>query len=868
MLIKSRQSSDTTGRLLYNTARATLCWERLWPTLVPLFLVMCAFLAFSWIGAWHSLEAAFSIELIWAIRAIFAAAFGMALWPLRKFSVPGDADVIRRIEVKSRLENRPLTAQADTMAMGRTDMFANALWRVHQSRMSDRLDHMTSGAPKPHGDRFDPVALRAMLPILAFAAFFYSFAPGGGRIADAFQGHVNPDELLTRMDAWISPPSYTRKPPVYLSTEEQQTADAAIGVPAGSEFFLRFVGRGDLQVLQIDSSGEQQIEQNDPDGNADEAEFTFKLQGSSVVRLKHRGEELASWSVETSPDLPPKISFAEDPRSALSGSLELSYSVEDDYGVTLAEGRVKSLEAVDPNARPLVEPPKLALPLPRHRAKSGTSQVNRDLTEHPWAGSKVSITLYAHDDAKQSGASEAWEMILPGRRFSKPLAQALIEQRRLLALDARNQHYVANLLDAVSMAPEDFIEDLSVFMGMKIAYRRIVSARNDDDLKSSLDLLWEVALAIEFGDLSDTERRLREAQEALSKALEEGASEEEVNKLMQELRQAMNEMMQALADEARRNPQSQNPFNPHDQSQFLSQKDLERMMDRIEDLAKSGSEDAARELLSELQRMMDNLRAGQHQQQRQAEGNQMNQALDELSELMQRQQDLMNETFRMQRQKERGLNKRGEDQNNQPGGNRRSQQQDTDSQRQGNGVEGEETGPSPMTPEEFAEALKRLQEQQEALRQQLSELSQQLEDLGLDPTSEFGEAGEQMGEAGEKLGQGESGGAAENQGQAIEALRQGAQSMMQQMAGDRQQGGQQQGRRGSQGMDDFQRSGVDPLGRKTGNQGMDAESGINIPGEIDAQRARRILEAIRKRLSIPDNPVIERDYLERLLNSR
>ena len=50
-------------------------------------------------------------------------------------------------------------------------------------------------------------------------------------------------------------------------------------------------------------------------------------------------------------------------------------------------------------------------------------------------------------------------------------------------------------------------------------------------------------------------------------------------------------------------------------------------------------------------------------------------------------------------------------------------------------------------------------------------------------------------------------------------------------------------------------------------EGLTADSDVQVPGEIDAQRARRILEAIRDRLAIPDNPLIEKDYLERLLKS-
>jgi anti-anti-sigma regulatory factor len=40
---------------------------------------------------------------------------------------------------------------------------------------------------------------------------------------------------------------------------------------------------------------------------------------------------------------------------------------------------------------------------------------------------------------------------------------------------------------------------------------------------------------------------------------------------------------------------------------------------------------------------------------------------------------------------------------------------------------------------------------------------------------------------------------------------------------------------------------------------------VKIPGEIDVQRARRILEELRRRLGDTARPQLELDYLERLL---
>ncbi len=44
--------------------------------------------------------------------------------------------------------------------------------------------------------------------------------------------------------------------------------------------------------------------------------------------------------------------------------------------------------------------------------------------------------------------------------------------------------------------------------------------------------MWQIALAIEDGNLTDAEKRLRQAQEALKQALQNGASDQEIDKLM------------------------------------------------------------------------------------------------------------------------------------------------------------------------------------------------------------------------------------------------------------------------------------------------------------------------------------------------
>ena len=80
----------------------------------------------------------------------------------------------------------------------------------------------------------------------------------------------------------------------------------------------------------------------------------------------------------------------------------------------------------------------------------------------------------------------------------------------------------------------------------------------------------------------------------------------------------------------------------------------------------------------------------------------------------------------------------------------------------------------------------------------------------------------------------------------------------------KQRDGRGNGPVGIRGGDNFPNT--DPLGRPQRTTGPDLGTQVKVPDEIDTQRAREILDAIRRRLSEPTRPLIERDYLERLLD--
>ena len=145
----------------------------------------------------------------------------------------------------------------------------------------------------------------------------------------------------------------------------------------------------------------------------------------------------------------------------------------------------------------------------------------------------------------------------------------------------------------------------------------------------------------------------------------------------------------------------------------------------------------------------------------------------------------------------------------------------------------------------------------------LDQMQRGMQEKGLAPPEQFGEAGRAMEEAQRALREGDLAGAADAEGRALEQLRQGARNMAEQMMRRMQQNAGQDPGNGPNGNPGT----LDPLGRAQAPLPDAFDPGLltKIPDQIDAQRAREILEELRKRLGEQNRPTIELDYLERLL---
>lgn len=848
-------------------ARLVLAWERLWPVAVGVAIVIGLFCTLAWLGLFVALPRSGRIAgvvLAGAALGVVALVTARAGWPSRR-------EALSRLDRDSGMAHRLVSAREDILANPDADPATRVLWALHRRRLEAALARVRVARPSPRLVERDRFALRALVLVAVVAAAVVAGPEREGRLAAAFDWRT-PEAIAAgfRLDAWIDPPPYTGRPPVLLSALDAAAAAAPIAVPVHSSIVVRASGDGRLDV---ETSGGLKVADAEaasgtapatpaPGGAApqaataaarpSQAEHRYTLEGDGRLAMSRDGAPLAAYTLKSIPDQPPTITLAEPPTRNLHGSMTLKYRIEDDYGVVSAEAIFSEprINGVPVTGRSLVEPPKVALSPGTGARGLGAGQTTADLAEHPWAGAEVTMRLAAHDEGGNTGTSEPTTTRLPARLFIQPLARALVEQRRNLVLSPDDHGRVVTALDALTVAPDLFEITPSVYLGVTAARKRLAAAQTDAELLGVADLLWAIALQIEDGDLSKTERDLRALQQQLKDAMARNASPEELKALTDALKQKLE---QYLAELAQRQAQQaeQDPSQPRQGNErTVTPRDLQSMLDKMNEAARNGDMATAQQLLDQLQSILENLRTAKRGQSGDQAARDMDKSMSALDKLMRGQQNLRDRTY------QHGAKGRRSNRNREDG-------QDP----QMDGDQGQAEDQQPQQDQQGADdgQSQQLGQEQEALRRQLEELQRKMKQYGLEGEQGFDEAQQAMKDAERALGKGQSGNdaAVEAQGRALQGLQKGAQGLASQMARNQgSQPGEGEGQQEGNGARDGQQP--DPLGRPRDGRYGAADNDVDISQGL-AARAQHVLEELRRRLGDPNRPQVEQDYLERLL---
>ncbi|MEQ8341920.1 MULTISPECIES: TIGR02302 family protein [Marinovum] len=834
----------------------TLTYLGLWSERVtrafwPLWSVALVALALLMLGMQDLLP----LEAVWALIVFFALGGLLTLGlGLRRFRRPRRDEALDRLDAT--LRGRPLQTLRDNQAIGGSDAASVAVWQAHQDRMAARAAEARAVSPDLRVSRRDPFALRYVAVLaLAVALLFGSFwkvssvtgvTAGGQALASG-----------PTWEGWVEPPAYTGLPSLYLADQTGGTLEVA----EGSRITLRFYGEvGALTARETVSGRTAEVE------SVAEASQSFEVRQPGALVIDGPGGR--DWQIALAADTAPQVRVIDEITTAARGEMSLPFEAEDDYGIRSGEATIRlDLAEVDRRHGLAVEPePRAAirvpLPLPISGSRAAFNEtLIEDFSQHPWANLPVTIELRVIDDRDQTSAPETLATPLPGRRFFDPFAAAIIDQRRALLWSRGNAGDAAMILRAITHRPEGLFRSAVPYLRMRTIQRRLESfaatgmtGAQRDELAAAM---WDLAVLLEDGDLSDALERLRRAQERLSEAMKNGASDQEIAELMQELREATQDYMRQLAQQQRENGEQPETAQTPENMMEMTQDDLQAMMDRIQELMEQGRMAEAEQALAELQQMLENMQVTQGQQ---GQGQQSpgQQAMDGLAETLRDQQGLSDQAFRDLQEQFNPNAQQGQNQGNQGRDGQQGQgEQHQQGEGQGQGQQQGEQGQGGLEGE--------LADRQEALRREVERQRGALPGQG----TEAGRRAQQSLEDAERAMEGaeqalradDLAEAIDRQAEAMDALREGMRNLGEALAEEqREQGGQGD----TAGAREGERR--DPLGRDAGNSGTISSGEELLNGEDVYRRARELLDEIRRRSGEGARPEIERDYLERLLD--
>lgn len=815
------------------SARRSLFWPALVRAVLPALVWFAIFAAFWFSGLYTAmpLEAQATTGVIFWVGLITAALIGWKVW-----RAPSDDEA--RDLIDSAIEGRPLSTWTDRPA--KPDTTGWTLWQEHRDRMAALATKVGKLDVRPQWKQADPLYLRLAAPTLIILAGAYANVAAPERL---YRG-LFPDfgalfgAHTLKIEAWITPPAYTGSAPFVLTSGEVAKA------PEGSEVTLRVIGPGapDIVVMPVDG-GHVTLHPQADIQNAYEARVIVKEPMS--IAVNYWGTR-ASFPFTIIDDATPTVSFVEPPKLGEGDRTEFKYKVADDYGVDKLElvffGR-KDIPATAGVIEDLVPVETVAL-----APTDEEGEYSQDLVRHRWAGMDLKVKLRATDAAGQVAESDVVDYRLPEKIFLQPIGRMAQEARAVLLrnweeykvpvgednfTNVQGKGYDAlatapasrlrwapkeikrsvMLLDAMTWKPEDYFQDPVIFMGLRNAHAIIDSARNREEAESAEGLLWDIALQAEYGSVADAAAALEAARRALEDALRRGASEEEIKRLMDMYEQAVENYLAAQMAEALRNGNVTQDGGQQQGMQGggmqMGDDELTRMLQALRDLAETGARDQARQLLNDMQKLMDRMqnmqiqmgRGGTQGQQPDGPMNRaMNRALQDTNRAMNDQRDLNDQVD-----------------------------------------EAERNGGSPQKGQELADQQRQLRERLE--QQMRSGGGQPQQPQQNDQNGQQGQQGQGQGQQQGQQGQGQQGQGQQGQGEGGQQQGQGQQPGQGQqqgqngMGGQGNQPGQQPGQTPGQGQGQGQQADRGGPGGQPGRPGVEGDGRYGQ----ETDRTRRLL---------------------------
>ncbi|GEM_PF-2583204 len=329
--------------------------ERAWDrAALPVIGITSTFLAATGFGMWQHVPPSARMAGV----ALFAVALAAAIAPLRKVRVPTREQALERMDKATGLPGR-LASTYDDIPVKESDAQSRVIWELQRSRIERKVGAFKAAPLRSTLPARDPMALRYAMALIAGLAVTGAISEDQAmnRFAAAFDFQTGLTANMAKIDAYVTPPKYTGKAPIYIASTKQgkeAAEDAAYEVPESSILTLRL---HDPHARVTATGGSAKPEDScKPSGEITQCDLELSSNAQITVKSPRTGEVV--WQFNVTADLPPQVALAPTPKAEEDkpGPAGATYTVVDEYaGAEAVRARIVLPEGLqqEPGARPL-----------------------------------------------------------------------------------------------------------------------------------------------------------------------------------------------------------------------------------------------------------------------------------------------------------------------------------------------------------------------------------------------------------------------------------------------------------------------------------------------------------------------------------
>ncbi len=518
--------------------------------------------------------------------------------------LPSKNDIDRRLEKDSGIKHRPLEQLGDLQISGHSDL-SRSLWRQNKIRAFHTLKNIKFPKIRPIFAGRDIYALRFLTLLMVCLGLFLSGSNSWEKIRSGlmpFHFQFSADQFKTA-SITIIPPKYTSLGETHITA--RPVDGVTIKIPQGSMIKAKLTDGLTHPKFHFDNTATPMNDLGHKSWN-----FESEIVEGDHIQITQWPRTVLTLPYEFIPDTPPQIGLSDEPKDIDNGKLSIPLEIQDDYGARKLYFTAELEPGTQPplygktyeDTRAIYSPPAVNIELPQQF----------DLAWHPWAGLPVVIHISVTDDLDQKADLPPIHISLPEKIFTDPVAKEIVELRKKMMSSHKTPLFlVAADLQKILDDPEKLKGNFAVTLAMQSAVSRLLYSTEDGKAQKIITQLWDIALTLEDGNLSQATQNLQTAQQNLRETLSStNATDEEIAAAIDQMRQAMAEyMMESFKEYQKQLAEQGHDIDiPTEMLQnMVEPKDLESFLNELMARAMAGDKNAAQDMLSQLDKFMNKM---------------------------------------------------------------------------------------------------------------------------------------------------------------------------------------------------------------------------------------------------------------------